>query len=72
MKKRRVAILLNDMNAAGGIQRVAANLTRDLSQKYDTMLLSVEPLQNPVFFSDDLEFNSLEFSRRAHTRQAFI
>ena len=37
--------LINDMNATGGIQRVAANLVRDLRPYHDTVLLSVEPLE---------------------------
>ncbi len=49
-RRRRVAVLINDMNSAGGIQRVAANLVRDLSPRYETMLLSVEPLDSPIFY----------------------
>ena len=47
--RRRVAVLISDMAKAGGLQRVAANLVRDLRPYYDTMLLSVEPLNAPVF-----------------------
>ncbi|MBV8911713.1 MAG: hypothetical protein JOZ05_01600, partial [Acetobacteraceae bacterium] len=37
-RKRRVAVVINDMNAAGGIQRVAANLVRDLGERFETVL----------------------------------
>lgn len=67
MRRHRVAVLLNDMNVAGGIQRVAANLVRDLRGRHDVMLLSVEPLHNPVFFEQGLEFKSLDFRRRGCT-----
>lgn len=63
-KRRRVAFLITDMNAAGGIQRVAANLVRDLGEWYDTSLLSVDPLSNPVFFEEGMDFQSLNVPRR--------
>ena len=58
-KKHRVAVFLNDMNATGGIQRVAANLARDLQAKYDTMILTVYPFDKPVFYESDITFKSL-------------
>ncbi len=66
--KRRVAVFINDMNYAGGIQRVAANLVRDLRPHYETMLLSVEPLKKPVFYEPGLDFRSLNYRRSAYTR----
>jgi amylovoran biosynthesis glycosyltransferase AmsD len=64
-RRHRVAVLINDMDAAGGIQRVAANLVRDLRPWYDTVLLSVEPLQkNAVFHEPGLAFASLDRPRR--------
>ena len=60
-RRHRVAVLINDMNATGGIQRVAANLVRDLRPYHDTVLLSVEPLKPPVIFHEPgLNFQSLE------------
>ena len=57
----RVAVVINDMNATGGIQRVAANLVRDLRAFHDTVLLSVEPLKAPVIFHEPgLDFQSLD------------
>lgn len=70
-KRRRVAVFINDMNAAGGIQRVAANLVRDLQQRYDMMLLSVEPLDRPVFHEPQLQFRSLGYRRGARTRLGY-
>src|ERR1700674_5589407 len=67
-EKRRVAILINDMNAAGGIQRVAANLVRDLQPWYRTMLLAVEPLRAPVFCEPELDFRSLNCQRVSSSR----
>jgi glycosyltransferase involved in cell wall biosynthesis len=55
------------MAKAGGLQRVAANLVRDLRPYYDTMLLSVEPLNAPVFHEDGLDFRSLDVVCRALT-----
>ncbi|HYZ61256.1 MAG TPA: glycosyltransferase [Acetobacteraceae bacterium] len=67
--RRRVAVVLNDMHSSGGIQRVAANLVRDLRRWYDTTLLSVEPLRkDPVFKTADLDFQSLNRVRRLPTR----
>ena len=37
----RVALVLNDMNAAGGIQNAAANLARSLEARFDVILLTV-------------------------------
>lgn len=68
----RLAVLLNDMNAAGGIQRVAVNLVRNLSQYYDTQLLSVEPLHNPAFHDSHLRFASLGFARRGKSRPSYL
>lgn len=70
--RRRVAVLINDMNAAGGIQRVAANLVRDLRARYDTTLLSVEPLASPVFHEPGLDFRSLEYKRGARSRRRLL
>lgn len=61
--RHRVAVLINDMHAAGGIQRVAANLVRDLGRHYDATLLSVEPLDNAVFHEPGLDFQSLNLRR---------
>lgn len=72
MKQRRVAIFLNDMHVAGGIQRVAANLVRDLGQHYQTLLLTVEPLREPVFQAPGLEFRSLDIQRRAVARVSYL
>src|ERR1700681_955530 len=71
-EKRRVAVLLNDMNAAGGIQRVAANLVRDLQPWYRMTLLTVEPLRAPVFHDADLDFCSLNVKRNPRTRAALL
>jgi amylovoran biosynthesis glycosyltransferase AmsD len=70
-KRRRVAVFINDMNAAGGIQRVAANLVRDLQPRYEMMLLSVEPLGRPVFHEPQLQFRSLGYRRGARTRLGY-
>lgn len=66
--RRRIAVFINDMRAAGGIQRVAANLVRDLGPYYDMVLLSVEPFDAPAFHEPGLEFLSLEHRRGAGTR----
>lgn len=67
--RHRVAVLINDMNATGGIQRVAANLVRDLLPYHDTVLLSVEPLNPPVIFHEPgLDFQSLD-RRRTYFRR---
>jgi amylovoran biosynthesis glycosyltransferase AmsD len=66
--RRRVAVFINDMSSAGGIQRVAANLVRDLRRHYETMLLSVEPLKGPMFHEPGLDFRSLNVKRGAWTR----
>ncbi len=71
-ERRRIAVLINDMNSAGGIQRVAANLVRDLSPRYDTMLLSVEPLVSPVFYEPGLDFRSLGYRRNPQSRIALV
>jgi glycosyltransferase involved in cell wall biosynthesis len=65
--KRQVAVLISDMNKAGGIQQVGANLVRDLRPHYDTTLLSVEPLAAPFFYGSGLNFRSLNLVRRAWT-----
>ncbi len=39
--KRRVALFINDMNSIGGIQRVAANLARDLQAWYEVVLITM-------------------------------
>jgi amylovoran biosynthesis glycosyltransferase AmsD len=70
--RRRVAILINDMNSAGGIQRVAANLVRDLSPRYETMLLSIEPLDSPVFYTPGLDFRSLGHKREVRSRLSLV
>jgi amylovoran biosynthesis glycosyltransferase AmsD len=59
VQKRKVAIFLNDMHQAGGIQRVAVNLARDLKPTYETLVLSAEPLNRPVFYDAELNFQSL-------------
>jgi amylovoran biosynthesis glycosyltransferase AmsD len=71
-KKPRIAILINDMHVSGGIQRVAANLVRELGQHYESLLLSVEPLKNPVFHEPGLDFRSLDFPRAANSRLGYI
>jgi glycosyltransferase involved in cell wall biosynthesis len=68
----RLAVLLNDMNASGGIQRVAVNLVRELSERYDARLLSVEPLHKPVFHDPDLQLASLNCLRRARGRLPYL
>jgi amylovoran biosynthesis glycosyltransferase AmsD len=68
----RLAVLLNDMNASGGIQRVAVNLVRELSERYDARLLSVEPLHKPVFHDPDLQLASLNCLRRAKGRLPYL
>jgi glycosyltransferase involved in cell wall biosynthesis len=68
--RRQVAVFINDMNRAGGIQRVAANLVRDLRPHYDTTLLSVEPLTHPVFYEPGLNFRSLNLPSRAQSHSA--
>jgi amylovoran biosynthesis glycosyltransferase AmsD len=40
-KRLRVALLINDMNARGGIQRVAAQMVRDLADSHDVILVTV-------------------------------
>lgn len=70
-KRRRVIVFINDMNAAGGIQRVATNLVRDLQPRYEMMLLSVEPLGRPVFHEPQLQFRSLGYRRGARTRLGY-
>lgn len=68
----RLAVLLNDMNSSGGIQRVAVNLVRELSERYDARLLSVEPLHKPVFHDPDLQLTSLNCVRRARGRLPYL
>ncbi len=67
-QRHRVAIFLNDMSQAGGIQRVAVNLARDLSPKYETLILSAEPLSHPVFRDSDLDLRSLNTEIRSLSR----
>jgi amylovoran biosynthesis glycosyltransferase AmsD len=71
-EKRRVAVLINDMNSAGGIQRVAANLVRDLQPWYRTTLLTVEPLRTAVFHEPGLDFRSLNVTRKSYTRVTLL
>jgi len=72
-EKRRVAVLINDMNAAGGIQRVAANLVRDLQPWYRTTLVAVEPFRTtPVFHEPGLDFCSLDLPRNPLSRSALL
>jgi len=52
MKKHRVALFLNDMNAAGGIQRVAANMARDLQQDFETVILTAYSQDRGAVFSE--------------------
>jgi amylovoran biosynthesis glycosyltransferase AmsD len=68
----RLAVLLNDMDSSGGIQRVAVNLVRDLGQHYDARLLSIEPLHKPVFYDPDLHLASLGFARRGVNRLRYL
>lgn len=70
--RRRVAVLITDMQASGGIQKVASNLVRDLAQRYETTLLSVEPLKNPVFFEKGIDFQSLDYRRNSVSRRALL
>ncbi|MFS8083909.1 MAG: glycosyltransferase, partial [Ginsengibacter sp.] len=70
--RRRVAVLITDMQASGGIQKVASNLVRDLGARYETTLISVEPLNNPVFFEEGLDFQSLDYRRNSVSRKALI
>src|SRR5579864_4137004 len=65
--EHRVAVLISDMNSAGGIQRMAAQLVRDLQPTYQTTLLSVEPLVHPVFHQPGIRFRSLEYHRVPHS-----
>jgi glycosyltransferase involved in cell wall biosynthesis len=51
------------MTSAGGLQRVAANLVRDLASYYETVLLSVEPLRDAVFQEPAITFRSLDLKR---------
>lgn len=67
IKSRRVAVLINDMNAAGGIQRMAANLTRDLHGHCEVMLLTVEPSDSPAFYEPGIAFRSLGHRRNVAT-----
>ncbi len=41
--RHRVALLLHDMNAAGGIQNAATNLARGLAGRFDVILLTFYP-----------------------------
>lgn len=68
----RLAVLINDMNSSGGIQRVAVNLVRELSERYDARLLSVEALHKPVFHDPDLQLASLNCARRARGRLPYL
>src|SRR5690242_6476470 len=65
---RNVLIFLNDLNSAGGLQRAAVNLTRDLRPRYRTTLLTVEPLVSPAFYEPELKFCSLEYRRNPRSR----
>ena len=71
-RKPRVAVLINDMHAAGGIQRVASNLVRILGPRYEVRLVSVEPLRNPVFQDAGLNFQSLEKVRGNGGRLRYV
>ena len=62
-KKKRAIILINDMYYTGGTNRVAVNMLRDLAPYFEMTLLSVEPLKNSVFASQDLNFHSLNARR---------
>ena len=68
IKPHRIAVLINDMNAAGGIQRMAANLSRDLQSHCEILLLAVEPCDAPAFHEPGLEFHSLHHTRDGSTR----
>lgn len=61
--KIRVGLLLNDMNAAGGIQRVAANLARDLGNDFETVILTVYSSGNVIFDDPRLTVKSLNLPR---------
>jgi len=71
-KRRRVVVFTNDMNAAGGIQRMAANLVRDLRPWYDTILLTVEPLRRSAFYEAGLDFRSLNYIRNPRSRSELL
>ena len=71
-KRRRAVVFINDMNSAGGIQRMAVNLVRDLKPWYDTILLSVEPLRRPAFYEAGLDFRSLNYIRNASSRSELL
>lgn len=58
-RKHRIALVLNDMNATGGIQRVAANLARDLHDDFDTVIVTVFSLENVVFDEPNIVIKSL-------------
>jgi amylovoran biosynthesis glycosyltransferase AmsD len=71
-KSRRIAVLINDMNSAGGIQRMAANLARDLQGRYDVMLLTVEPLDAPTLYEPSSVFRSLDYRRNVRSRVSLL
>src|SRR5215203_4532279 len=58
-KKIRLGLLLNDMNAAGGIQRVAANLARDLGDDFEPVIVTVYSSEKVIFHDPRLTLKSL-------------
>ncbi len=71
-KRRRLAVLVNDMNAAGGIQRVAVHLVGLLGARYDARLLTVEALETPVFSEAGIPFHSLNCPRVHKGRLGYL
>ena len=58
-KKHKVALFLNDLNAMGGIQRVALNLARDLLADFDISIITVYSGQS-VFDEPTLNYLTLD------------
>ncbi|SEQ02764.1 Glycosyltransferase involved in cell wall bisynthesis [Faunimonas pinastri] len=70
--KKRVAVLIGDLQSSGGIQRVAANLMATLNDHYEMILLSVDPTDRPVFVTPDMDVRYLGCGRPYGKRTRFL
>lgn len=68
--QHRIAVVINDVNAGGGVRDIALDLVRGLRRGHRTILLSIEPLGSTDFATPDLDLHTLEHRRTAHSRFA--
>lgn len=68
--QHRIAVVINDVNAGGGVRDTALDLVRGLRRWHRTILLSVEPLGSTEFATPDLDLRTLEHKRIGQSRFA--